>query len=75
MKPDWFACDKCLFFASDAEECYHSPESFPTQSYCLCAHWTCANCWGGYDAWHSRDDESDQDIYVDHTKCQPVRLA
>jgi hypothetical protein len=80
MRIEWLKCEKCLWFEQDVDDaiyghCNHKPGFYQMESAGYCQDWTCGNCWGAYDAWHSRDNDTDQEIYVDHLACNPVRFG
>ncbi len=49
-RPDWFKCDKCLWFQSfDGGWCNFYPETIGAIAAGYCSKWICKDCEGPWD--------------------------
>ncbi len=57
MRPEWFRCDKCLWFQPlNGNWCYFDPDPIETIPQSYCSKWVCKDCQG---VWDDEDNHSD----------------
>ena len=87
-KPDWFVCNKCLFFryasyervgdkeivfSEDTGNCFFNNLHQLKDHKSFCSNWKCKNCWDGFDAWRW-EETTDKELRINHSKCQEVEF-
>lgn len=68
MRPEWFKCEKCLWFKAGTS-CWHGNEVASTTNDAYCSKWTCMNCW---QRWDSCSTMNDLFYYINHSSCREV---